>query len=125
MLTCSASANDIARTAYEEAVALFKRELTQDECKRIWLRDKSNMDDVQQAIRKARDEYERENKKSKVRTWLSRCALRIVHYGNVMDVLVQGWPDYASLVWGGLKFLFLVSRWVLVFNSQCCSDRSI
>ena len=106
--------HDPAREAYEEAVELFKRELTKDECKRIWLSDKNTIQDVQQAIQKARTEYESKAKRSKVREWLKRCATRIVYYGNIMDVMIQGFPDYASLVWGAMKFLFVVSLFTLI-----------
>ena len=45
--------------AYEEAVALFKRELTNVECKRMWIDDKSTMQKVQLSIAHAEAEYER------------------------------------------------------------------
>jgi len=89
-------------------VALFKRELTHDECKRIWLDDKASMYDVQRAIVHAQAEYEKSSKKSKVRIWLARCSSRIIYYGNVLDVLVQQSPEYVSLIWGAMKFLFTV-----------------
>ncbi|CAI6238245.1 unnamed protein product [Periconia digitata] len=103
----SASENDPAREAYEAAVEVFRRELTKDECKKIWLGDKNSMSDVQQAIQQARSNYESSSRKSKAREWLSRCATRIVYYGNVMDVIIQGCPEYASFAWGALKFLFI------------------
>ena len=87
---------------------LFTKELTQDECKRIWLKDKNTMNDVQQAIQQVRKVYDDGSKKSKMKMWLKNCASRVVYYGNIMDVLVQGCPDYASFLWGALKFLFIV-----------------
>ncbi|KAF2093915.1 hypothetical protein NA57DRAFT_61131 [Rhizodiscina lignyota] len=98
--------DDPAREAYQEAVALFKRELTHDECKRIWLDDKASMYDVQLAIVHAQAEYEKSSKKSKAKIWLARCSSTIMHYGNVLDVLVQQSPEYVSLIWGAMKFLF-------------------
>ena len=89
-------------------MALFKRELTHDECKRIWLDDKTSMRDVQLAIVHAQAEYEKSSKKSNVGFWLAKCSLRIIHYGNVLDVLVQQSPEYVSLIWGAMKFLFTV-----------------
>jgi hypothetical protein len=110
ILTLWCRFTDPAREAYEEAVELFKRELTEEECRRVWLDDKNTMYDVQQAIEKARNEYEGRRKKSSMRAWLSRCAARIVFYGNILDVFIQGCPDYASFVWGAIKFLFIVGR---------------
>lgn len=34
----------------------------------------------------------------------------MVHYSNVLDVLVQHHPEYVSLAWGALKFVFVVSN---------------
>jgi hypothetical protein len=34
---------------------------------------------------------------------------KIVHYGNVFDVLAQQHPEYVSLAWGTFKLLFIVS----------------
>lgn len=111
------SENDPAREAYEEAISIFKKELTKDECKKIWLDDKHTISDVQSAIQQARKDYESSSRKSKTRDWLSRCASRIVYYGNVMDVMVQGCPEYASFAWGALKFLFIVSQLLYMFIS--------
>ena len=66
------------------------------------------MDDVQLAIVHAQAEYEKNSKKSKARIWLARCSSRIIYYGNILDVLVQQSPEYVSLIWGGMKFLFMV-----------------
>ena len=98
---------DPAKEAYQRAVAIFRSELTEDECKRIWLDDKTSLQDVQCAIMRAQAEYEKRSKKSKARIWLARCSSRIIYYGNVMDVLVQQSPEYVSLVWGAMKFLFM------------------
>ena len=99
---------DPAREAYDEAVTLLKRELTHDECKRIWLEDKASMNDVQLAIIHAQAEYEKRSKQSHARTWLAQCSRRIMYYGNILDVLVQQSPEYVALIWGGMKFLFMV-----------------
>lgn len=89
---------------------MFKKELTRDECKRIWLGDKNTIADVQSAIQQARDNYGKDSRKSKARDWLTRCSSRITYYGNIMDVMIQGCPEYASFAWGALKFLFIVRR---------------
>jgi len=66
------------------------------------------MNDVQLAIVHAQAEYEKSSKSSKVKIWLVRCSTRIIYYGNILDVLVQQSPEYVSLIWGGMKFLFMV-----------------
>jgi hypothetical protein len=90
-------------------VKLFRKDLTQEECGQIWLNGKCSIRDVQHAIVNAENEYQSSSKRSKVRVWLARCSARIVYYGNIMDIMVQGCPDYVSFAWGALKFLFTVS----------------
>lgn len=51
-----------------------------------------------------------ENKSvSKARKWLAVLSGRVTHYSTVLDVLVQQYPEYVSLAWGAMKFLFIVS----------------
>ncbi|PVH95787.1 hypothetical protein DM02DRAFT_731625 [Periconia macrospinosa] len=104
----SIRADDPAREAYEEAIQVLKRELTSDDCKRILVDKTHTIGDVQLAIQEAQANYENSHRRSSAREWLRRCASRIVHYGNVMDVMIQGCPEYASFAWGALKFLFIV-----------------
>jgi hypothetical protein len=40
--------------------------------------------------------------------WLQIFAGKVVYYGTVLDVLVQQYPQYVSLAWGAMKFLFMV-----------------
>ncbi|KAF2654727.1 hypothetical protein K491DRAFT_631344, partial [Lophiostoma macrostomum CBS 122681] len=44
---------------------------------------------------------------SKARLWLLGLSEKIVHYGNVFDVLVQHHPEYVSLAWGTFKLVFI------------------
>jgi hypothetical protein len=48
--------------------------------------------------------------KAKARLWLMGLSEKIVHYGNVFDVLAQHHPEYVSLAWGTFKLLFIVSK---------------
>jgi hypothetical protein len=52
------SASDPAKEAFEQAVLHFSKELTADECKRIWLKDKYTIAKVQHAVEQARSTYE-------------------------------------------------------------------
>ncbi|PSN67616.1 hypothetical protein BS50DRAFT_522257 [Corynespora cassiicola Philippines] len=44
----------------------------------------------------------------KLRRWLERFSSRLIYYAKVFDVLAQHHPEYVSLAWGAMKFLFIV-----------------
>lgn len=115
--TTSSVANP-ARKAYEDAVDLFNKELTSDECDRIWLRDKVSIQDVQTAVEQARRKYH-ESKRSKLRKWLAKASTRILYYGTILDALADHHPEYVKLAWGALKFLFIVSMLCETQKNQC------
>lgn len=98
-----------AKEAFKEAVALFDTNFTEDERRRIWLYEKNAMDAVQEVIDNAKARYE-EGKRSKARKWLALLSTRVLLYGRVLDVLAQQHPEYVSLVWGAIKFFFIVGR---------------
>ncbi|KAI1323444.1 hypothetical protein F5Y16DRAFT_403464 [Xylariaceae sp. FL0255] len=64
------------------------------------------MEDVLGAVSSILTEYESQRTHQKIIKWLRSFANRVQVYGNVMDVLVQQHPEYVSLVWGAMKFLF-------------------
>ena len=66
------------------------------------------MKDVQQAALEAKLRYDTVHKGKKVGRWLASFSSRVCYYGNIMDVLVQHHPEYVSLAWGAMKFLFVV-----------------
>lgn len=45
--------------------------------------------------------------KAKARHWLTGLSEKLVHYGNIFDVMVQHHPEYVSLAWGTFKLLFI------------------
>lgn len=47
--------------------------------------------------------------KAKTRLWLIGLSEKLVHYGNIFDVMVQHHPEYVALAWGTFKLLFVVS----------------
>jgi len=98
-----------AKEAFKEAVALFDTSFTEDERRRIWLYEKNAMDAVQKVIDNAKARCE-EGKRSKARKWLALLSTRVLLYGRVLDVLAQQHPEYVSLVWGAIKFFFIVGR---------------
>lgn len=66
------------------------------------------MGDVLDAINAAKKNYN-SKPSSKARKWLSILSSKVTYYGSIMDVLVQQYPEYVSLAWGAMKFLFVVS----------------
>jgi transcription termination factor NusB len=100
--------DDPAREAYSNAVKLFNQNLTQDECKRIWMEDKTDLESVQKAVNIAKERWEARTN-SKARKWLTRFSERVMHYGKVMDTLANYNPEYCALAWGTMKFLLMVS----------------
>ncbi|KAH0547671.1 hypothetical protein FGG08_000160 [Glutinoglossum americanum] len=103
---CASESLDIARNAYDAAVQFFSTELTNDECKRIWLSDKTSMYDVEKAVVAVKKTYD-SSKKSKAGKWVAAFATRVTYYGSVMDILAQHHPEYVALVWGAMKFCFV------------------
>ena len=73
---------DPAKDAYQAAVVILQKELTVDEYQSIWLRSHSSMEDVQQAVKGALEEYQTRSKASKVREWLANCSSRVMYYGG-------------------------------------------
>ncbi|KAI4162118.1 MAG: hypothetical protein LQ342_004288 [Letrouitia transgressa] len=45
--------------------------------------------------------------KAKTRLWLTGLSEKLVHYGNIFDVMVQHHPEYVALAWGTFKLLFV------------------
>jgi hypothetical protein len=107
-LIARSSAAVICQEAYEDAKASLLQELTESECKRIWISRNQSLEDVQKILQDARSKYEGK-KTSKARKWLQIFSSRVTHYGGILDVLVQHHPEYVSLAWGAMKFLFIVS----------------
>ncbi|KXH49269.1 hypothetical protein CNYM01_06985 [Colletotrichum nymphaeae SA-01] len=65
------------------------------------------MNDVQSAVESARQEYRTKSKGSKIQSALRTCSSRIMFYGAIFDTFSQHHPEYVSLGWGALKFLFV------------------
>lgn len=101
---------ETAQAAYQEARALFSSQLSQEEFNAIFPRDTATMHDVERAVFAAKERYENRSQHSKIRKWLASCSKRVMYYGTIMDTLAQHHPEYVSLAWGALKFLFIVSQ---------------
>jgi len=98
---------DPAREAFELAVDKFGTLLTQDARKREQLNQASSIQELQRLVTDAQKKYAADHDGGRAKKWLVRFSKRIAHYGAVLDVLVQHHPEYVSLAWGAIKFLFL------------------
>jgi hypothetical protein len=82
--------------------------VSEDECAK-WLHGSNTIFDAEQAVITARQQYEKKSPKSRARKWLASCSSRLMYYSIIMDTLSQHHPEYVSLAWGAIKFLFIVS----------------
>jgi hypothetical protein len=97
-----------ALAAYKEALVIFKQNLTRDPAKRRLadeLLTTSTLDDVFNAVLEAKRQSESVSRAPRLRECLEAFSQRVLHYGHIMDVLVQHHPEFVSLVWGGMKFI--------------------
>ncbi|KAH7346226.1 hypothetical protein BKA65DRAFT_551153 [Rhexocercosporidium sp. MPI-PUGE-AT-0058] len=104
--TASKASSTIISEAYEEAKSIFAAELSGSEKERIWVNGTLTIDDVRDEASKASQRYQSSRSPAKARKWLLKFSERVAHYGAIMDVLVQHHPEYTSLAWGAMKFLF-------------------
>ncbi|RII09750.1 hypothetical protein CUC08_Gglean005740 [Alternaria sp. MG1] len=101
---CSANP---AENAFKEALSVFQ--LDSRTCARFGtVQQLQSLNDLQSILNDARSRYEQEHEGKKVAKWLSKFSSRICHYGQIFDVLVQHHPEYVSLAWGAMKFLFVL-----------------
>ncbi|KAI9654670.1 MAG: hypothetical protein M1821_005877 [Bathelium mastoideum] len=102
------SASDIAKEAYDDAVTYFNSELTKDERKRIRLGDYNSIDEIYGVVHDLRKHYQGSNdNKQRVQKWVEGFSSQVLHYAAVLDTLAQHHPEYVSLAWGTIKFVFV------------------
>lgn len=86
----------------------FRKEVSEEECSK-WLNSETTISDVEYAVVSAKQKYEKKSAKSRARKWLASCSSRLMYYSVIMDTLSQHHPEYVSLAWGAIKFLFIAS----------------
>jgi len=79
------------------------------------------MQDVKAAADDAQKAYEARSRKSKAQLHLAAFSSRVMYYGVIMDTLSQHHPEYVSLAWGAVKFLFVVRYLLLDHTCVPCS----
>ncbi|KAI1451692.1 hypothetical protein F4805DRAFT_81792 [Annulohypoxylon moriforme] len=98
-----------SHVAYQHGLRIFKESLTKDPKKKHLadtLLANCTLQDVFDSAIGAKENYESKRGESKFLEVLTALSQRLVHYGTVMDVLVQQHPEYVSLVWGAMKLIF-------------------
>ncbi|KAF8859307.1 hypothetical protein BDZ45DRAFT_801813 [Acephala macrosclerotiorum] len=100
-------ASSAAQDAFEEAERFFLDHLSKDECKRVWLQDKTSIEDIESLVRSAQLRYQQNTGKWTIQKWLAKLSRRIMYYGAVFDTLAQHHPEYVSLAWGTFKLIFV------------------
>ncbi|CAN9091403.1 unnamed protein product [Alternaria alternata] len=96
-----------AEDAFKEAISVFQ--LDPRTCARFdRVQQLRNLNDLEIILNEARSKYEQQHEDKKIAKWLSQLSSRICHYGQIFDVLVQHHPEYVSLAWGAMKFLFVL-----------------
>jgi hypothetical protein len=101
---------------YEAAKAKLLSELSPKEYERVIYESATSVDTLAVLLKEMKCRYEGQPT-CKARKWLEVFSSKVVYYGTVMDVLVQQYPQYVSLAWGAMKFLFMVCM------SQICRDK--
>ena len=99
---------DPAREAFEEGKTILNKCLTRDNQKRDLLNNHHSIDDISSLVSQAKDAYSKKREKGKAWRWLSAFSTRLLYYSPIMDTLAQHHPEYVSLAWGAVKFLFVV-----------------
>ncbi|CAI6288002.1 unnamed protein product [Periconia digitata] len=97
-----------AQTAFEKSFANFKLKLALHPKKRVWFNNSqaTKLQDVLDEANKAQKNYDDKHRDSKLHKYILAFSKRVAYYGKVLDVMVQHHPEYVSLAWGALKFIF-------------------
>ncbi|KAL0259214.1 hypothetical protein SLS55_006719 [Diplodia seriata] len=96
-----------SRDAYNKAVELLQKKHSGNWARQSLLKSMYNIEDVLETVTEAQSKYAQKTEGSRVRKWLGGLSTRIMYYGQIIDVMAQHHPEYVSLAWGTLKFLFV------------------
>lgn len=106
----STSNTDVAKEAFERAVENLKTEIKDRDLAHQWINSPVTMGDISAIVSNAQKRYEKKSEsKKRIMRCLTSLSSRITYYGKVFDVLAQHHPEYVSLAWGTMKFVFIVS----------------
>jgi hypothetical protein len=91
---------------------MFQQELGDGDDDLLWIGQILSIDDVNRVVLRAKSKYD-SKPNSKARKWLGIFSTKLMYYSPVLDILSQYHSEYVSLVWGVMKFMFMVSRRVI------------
>lgn len=109
-VTTSEIVSNVAKEAFEAAMKQFPENDQRAENIRRVLKDATSLRDIQEVVAKSMHAYQARAKSQKTIKWLQKTTDNIMNYSNVFKVFVPQHPEYASLAWGAMKFLFTVSN---------------
>lgn len=99
----------------------FKKQLASQSTKHAWIDNckATRLQDVIDEVSRAQAHYLHRGNDSKLYKRIASFSRRVAYYGTVLDVMVQHHPEYVSLAWGALKFIFGVRNYI--YPLQCVS----
>lgn len=98
----------IADQAFQKACIKFLCSNEHNEKRLNFISKGVRFEDVLLIVTECMNKYEAQRKQSRTRTCLHDFSQRVHFYGAILDVFVQHHPEYVSLAWGAMKFLFVV-----------------
>ncbi|KAI3393999.1 hypothetical protein diail_3315 [Diaporthe ilicicola] len=97
----------VLEIASREASAQFRGHAVHNEQMTHGIKSYNNVEDVKSAVKDCTARYEALKPDSKALKWLRQLSEKVIFYEGVVDVIIQQHPESVSLIWGGMKFLFL------------------
>ncbi|KIW17804.1 hypothetical protein PV08_04999 [Exophiala spinifera] len=101
---------DPAEEAFENATAILSSIPSTIDGNVDILKGHHTIQDIFFLVLQAQNAYDNSRSRGKAWQWLSALSSRLHYYAPVMDALSQFHSGYASLAWGTVKFLLMVSR---------------
>lgn len=99
----------VLETAFDESISQFSEQSGGHSGKdHGFIKSYNTLQDVQLAIKDCIGLYEARKPDSKALKWLRQLSEKAVYYQSVVDVIIQQHPESVSLIWGGMKLLFMV-----------------
>lgn len=105
-------------SASQEAAIQFSKQAHDHEQQSQIIRPHNSVRDVQFAVKDCAARYEGRKPDSKALKWLRQLSEKIVFYEGVVDVIIQQHPEAVSLIWGGMKFFFMVRYQICRSNAH-------
>jgi hypothetical protein len=96
---------------------IFQAKLTTDPAKKSKAQTTTSFNELHNTVKAAQAKYDEPSNQTKTRERLRAFSGTLLFYGNIMEVLMQHHPEYVSLAWGAMKFLFVVR--LILFSYQC------